>query len=115
MTREPRARTQRAFEREFIQTEALVVELRSSGGRAVAGRSRNLSLTGIFVETEDQVEAGAEVQLFIGSPADAAALRVQARVVHIHPGVGFGAQFLDDNDEARAWVASFIQRVQKKP
>ena len=115
MSRPPKSTSQRAFERELIQTEALVVELRSEGGRAVSGRSRNLSLTGIFVETSEPIEAGAEVQLFVGSPTGAAALRVLARVVHIHPGIGFGAQFLDEDDEARAFVASFIERVQKKP
>jgi PilZ domain-containing protein len=114
MSRPAKPTPQRAFQRELIQTEALVVELREPGGRGVSGRSRNLSLNGIFVETEEQVNIGEELQLFVGSPAGAAALRVMARVVHIHPGVGFGAQFLDDNSESREYVAAFIQRVKKK-
>jgi hypothetical protein len=38
---------------------------------------------------------------------------VYAHVVHVEPGVGFGARFLDDNDEARDVVAQFIQRFRK--
>src|SRR5579859_272436 len=99
----------REFERELVQTETLVVEMRESGGRAVSGQSRNLSLNGIFVETRETVDVGSEVQLFIGSMSSSSALRVVAKVVHVTPGEGFGAQFLDDTDEAREYVAAFIR------
>src|SRR5690349_4052768 len=100
----------REFERELIQTETLVVEVREGGGRAVSGQSRNMSLTGIFVDTKDVPAVGAEVQLFIGSVSSSSALRVMAKVVHTTPGSGFGARFLDDTDEARDYVASFLTR-----
>jgi hypothetical protein len=107
-------RITRDFEREMVRTEALVVELRGSGGRAISGESRNLSLGGIFVETPESIEVGAEVQLFVGSMRSTSALRVFARVVHVVPGVGFGARFLDDTEEGRGYVAAFLDRFRSK-
>jgi Tfp pilus assembly protein PilZ len=108
-------RIPREFERELVQTETLVVEMRDEGGKALSGQSRNLSLNGIFVETREPVTVGAEVQLFIGSMSSSSALRVVATVVHVVPGEGFGAHFLDDTDEARDYVAAFIKRFRKHP
>ncbi|MSP62387.1 MAG: PilZ domain-containing protein [Myxococcales bacterium] len=104
----------RGFDRELLQTETLVVELRESGGRAIQARSRNLSVNGIYVDTPEPPEVGTEVQLFVGSMVNAAALRVVATVVHVEPGVGFGARFLDDDEVAHEFVATFLKRVQKK-
>ncbi len=105
-------RIPREFERELIATETLVVETRDGAGRAVSGQSRNMSLSGIFVETREPPEVGAEVQLFIGAVSSAAALRVMARVVHAGTD-GFGARFLDDTAEARDFVSTFLARFRK--
>jgi len=104
----------REFERELIHTETLVVEMREGGGRALSGVSRNMSLNGIFVETKDVPEVGSEVQLFIGSMSSSSALRVAAHVVHATPGTGFGAHFLDDTEESREYVSSFLNRFRKR-
>jgi hypothetical protein len=105
----------REFERELIQTETLVVEMReSAGGHALSGQSRNMSMSGIFVDVAEPPPTGTEVQLFIGSLSSSSALRATAQVIHVEPGVGFGARFLDDTAEAREYVASFLNRFRKR-
>ncbi len=104
----------REFTRELVQTETLVVELRDTGGRAIAGISRNLSATGIFVETAEAPPAGTEVQMFIGSASSPSALRVTAQVVHVEETSGFGARFLDASEEARECVSGFMNRFRKR-
>jgi hypothetical protein len=107
-------RIPREFERELVHTETLVVEMREQAGRALSGQSRNISLTGIFVEAREPLEVGTEVQLFIGSLSSASALRAMAKVVHVVPGEGFGAHFIDESTEAREFVAAFIKRFRKR-
>jgi hypothetical protein len=103
----------REFDRQLVRTETMVVEMHPEGARSRVGTTRDISLNGVFVESQMELVVGSEVQLFIGSLRTAAALRVYANVVHVEPGVGFGARFLDDNEEARDVVASFIQRFKK--
>jgi len=103
----------RDFEREMVRTETLIVESHPEGMRTVLGTSRNLSKSGIFVESNATVKIGDEVQLFVGSMRSAAALRAVARVVHVEPGVGFGARFIDEDDESRQCVSTFIDRFKK--
>ena len=105
----------RDFSRELVRTETLIVESHPAGVRTVLGTSRNLSKSGIFVESEAVMKIGDEVQLFVGSMRSSAALRAVAKVVHVEPGVGFGAHFIDDDDESRECVAAFIGRFQREP
>jgi hypothetical protein len=102
----------RVFDRELVHTEALVVEMRDAGG-ARLGHSRNLSLSGIFVEVDPAPAVGEEVQLFVGSARSPMALRAIARVVHVAPGLGFGARFTDESPEGREHVANFIKRFRQ--
>ncbi len=113
MSDDPKGAARRDFEREMVRTETLIVESHPEGVRTVLGTSRNLSRSGIFVESSATVKVGDEVQLFVGSMRSAAALRVVARVVHVDAGVGFGAHFVDEDDESRGCVASFIERFKK--
>ena len=71
------------------------------------------SVPGIFVESAATVKIGDEVQLFVGSMRSSAALRTVARVMHVEPGVGFGARFVDEDEESRSCVANFIDRFRK--
>lgn len=104
----------REFERHLVETETLIVELRDGQGRSSSGRTRNMSPGGAYVETDEPPPLGAEVQLFIGSARAAAALRTAATVVHVDAGQGFGAKFLDVDEESRDYVATFIKRFCKK-
>jgi hypothetical protein len=103
----------RDFERELVRTETLIVESHPEGMRTILGTSRNLSKSGIFVESTATIAVGEEVQLFVGSMRSAAALRVLARVVHVEPGVGFGARFVDEDDESHDCVGAFITRFKR--
>ncbi len=113
MSDDPQGAARRLFERELVRTETLIVESHPEGVRTVIGTSRNLSKSGIFVESNATLKIGDEVQLFIGSMRSSAALRAVATVVHVVPGVGFGAHFVDDDDESRDCVTSFISRFKK--
>ena len=113
MSDDPKGDARRDFEREMVRTETLIVESHPEGVRTVLGTSRNLSKSGIFVESSAEVKIGDEVQLFVGSMRSSAALRTVARVMHVEPGVGFGARFIDDDDESRGCVSSFIDRFKK--
>ena len=106
-------KARRDFERELVRTETLIVESHPEGVRTVLGTSRNLSKSGIFVESSSNVKIGDEVQLFVGSMRSAAALRAVAKVMHVEPGVGFGARFIDEDDESRECVAAFIARFKR--
>jgi hypothetical protein len=103
----------REFDRHLVRTETMVVEIHPEGSRTVVGTTRDLSRSGVFVESQIEVAIGTEVQLFIGSMRTAAALRVVACVVHVEPGVGFGARFVDEDDESREVVESFISRFRR--
>jgi hypothetical protein len=102
----------RDFERELVVTETLIVESHPEGVRTVLGTSRNLSKSGIFVESNANLKIGDEVQLFVGSMRSAAALRAVARIVHIDKG-GFGARFVDEDEESRDCVTAFLDRFKK--
>lgn len=114
MTDSSEGAARRAFERELVRTETLIVESHPQGMRTVLGTSRNLSRSGIFVESSAEVKIGDEVQLFVGSMRSAAALRTVARVVHVEPGVGFGAHFVDEDEDSRNCVTAFIDRFKKR-
>ncbi len=111
---QPEGAARREFERELVRTETLIVESHPAGVRTVLGTSRNLSRSGIFVESLAEVKIGDEVQLFVGSMRSAAALRTVAIVMHVEPGVGFGARFLDEDDDSRNCVTAFIDRFKKR-
>ncbi len=113
MSDDSKGEARRDFEREMVRTETLIVESHPEGVRTVLGTSRNLSRSGIFVESTATVKVGDEVQLFVGSMRSAAALRAVARVMHVEPGVGFGARFTDEDDESRGCVSAFIERFKK--
>lgn len=113
MSDEQKGDTKRDFERELVRTETLIVESHPDGARTVLGTSRNLSKSGIFVESTATLQVGDEVQLFVGSMRSSAALRALARVVHVEPGVGFGARFVDEDDESRDCVEAFIERFKR--
>jgi hypothetical protein len=103
-------KSRRKYERKPIRTETLIVEVRAGAGVTLAGRTRNISPSGAFIETTKTLPTGTEIQLFIGSMSSPAALRTVARVVHVEPGIGFGVAFLDVDDESRGYVATFMER-----
>jgi hypothetical protein len=102
-------RDRRLHEREGV--DELVAELHTETERIRLGTVRDLSVSGLFVRTQVRLEEGARVLLFIGSARSSAALRVEARVVHSVPGMGFGAMFLDGNAETRRWIGLVLSEL----
>jgi hypothetical protein len=95
--------------REAIAVEVVAID-RETAGLALVGRSRNLSMSGIFVETRESPAVGTELQIYLGLEKVRAGLRAVGRVVHVAPGVGFGAKFLDESLDGRTFMQRFMQR-----
>ena len=104
----------REFERELIQTEALVVEVREEGGRSVSGKTRNISVGGTFIETSERLTVGTQLQIFVGSARSSLALRAMGEVMHVTP-EGFGLRFIDVDEQSRQYVQSFINHFRHVP
>jgi hypothetical protein len=99
----------RRFQRQL--PEELSAELLGDGVRTPLGPVRDLSVSGIFVRTQVTVAEGARLLLLVGSARSAAAFRVEARVVRLVPGVGFGAMFLNTDDDTRHWIALCLSQL----
>lgn len=62
------------------------------GGDAVLGRSRDISIGGMFIESETPVAFGLELTVVLRLPGTKADTRLPATVRWLGPG-GFGVQF----------------------
>ena len=88
----------RSFARTPLQLHAPVVDTRS--GRFLSGRTRDGSLGGVFVETDELPPVGVLVDVFLGGIGIGP--QMLARVVRAVPGDGFAAAFLGDTSGIRA-------------
>jgi hypothetical protein len=82
----------RVYRRADLQLSTPVLDSRN--GRFFAGRSRNLSRGGIFVEMPNAPPVGAIIDVFIGGVGMGP--QILARIVRVVPGEGFAAQFTSD-------------------
>jgi CheY-like chemotaxis protein len=80
---------------------------------AVEGRSVNVSVRGVLLQTEEPVEIGSKLELTFHLPGDDQEIRAVGKVVREHPwsdGKQVGVEFLilrdDGRDRIRAWVAA---------
>lgn len=72
-------------------------------------RATDLSTGGMYIEMVADFQAGIEFELrFKLTDADQAEIRVGARVLYIHPGIGAGVAFRDlsiqDEEKIQKWV-----------
>ena len=104
----------RRFARALVRTEKLRIGIKTADGRAGDGRSRNISQIGVSVDWKQPLAVGDELELSIGSLTGSSALQLKAKVVHASPS-GFGAQFLEPSDEARAYLRTLIRRLRVDP
>ena len=80
-----------------------------SNGRSDLSRVRNLNLGGIFIETSQQKDLGASVELyFLVSEGQ---IRAKATVRHAEPGHGLGLKFTALNDKDRLQFGALMKRV----
>jgi PilZ domain len=63
-----------------------------SGGASILGRAKDISVGGMYIESETQVTFGTEVSIVLRLPNTKANARLPAIIRWIKPG-GFGVQF----------------------
>jgi type IV pilus assembly protein PilZ len=68
------------------------VTCEASGAPNIGGRAKDISIGGMFIESEAQVTFGVEVSIVLRLPNTKQDLRVPAVIRWIKPG-GFGVQF----------------------
>lgn len=86
---------------------ALDVEV-TAGLMRDSARSFNISGGGIYVEGERPLIPGQTVHIEL--EIDDQPLRLRARVVHVRPLAGFGAEFIDLEHEKRRLIIRFVHR-----
>ncbi len=84
-----------------MQLDTPVLDIRT--GRFLSGRSRDVSLNGVFIETHDHPPVGSLVDVFLGGVGTGA--QVVGRVVRTMPGDGFGVAFTGDASSVRAMLS----------
>jgi hypothetical protein len=89
-------------------TPRLSVSLDASWDRDHPARVSNLSEGGCYLDTVGEVRRGEIVGFRVLLP-DGDFLYVEGEVRHYTPGVGFGVQFLDLNDEQRRNLKRLIR------
>jgi Tfp pilus assembly protein PilZ len=72
-------------------------------------RTMDLSTGGMYIETVADFQTGTEFDLRFKLPgADGEEIRVRARVLYIHPGIGAGVSFLDlsaqNEEKIQKWI-----------
>ena len=85
-----------------------------SAGRVEMARSRDFSVTGVFVETRVPLALGAPVELFLMPPNSSQALRLNGVVARAAPG-GVGIAFLPPAPEAREALERFLASLEPAP
>lgn len=63
-----------------------------SGGASILGRAKDISVGGMYIESETQVSFGTQVSIVLRLPNTKADARLPAVIRWIKPG-GFGVQF----------------------
>jgi len=74
-------------------------------------RCSDISLGGMYLETVHSFPVGSVVTVrFKLRDADEQAIRVKARVLYIHEGMGLGLTFVDLNPQDREQIEQFIEQ-----
>lgn len=88
---------------------SLVTQMRTIvDGETLVGYTRDISTGGVFVETEEPLAKGSEVQLRFRLTPDSPILEVRAAVAYSLPGQGMGLRFLDLPSELRQAIETFV-------
>jgi hypothetical protein len=96
-------------ERQAHGGKAILFLDRSRDKDAFSARSRDISVSGVFLETPAPVQVGEEVDLMLGGRNNRA-LRAAARVVRVSAD-GFGARFLPESGEEQAVLTQFVDSL----
>jgi hypothetical protein len=99
----------RAHPRRPVRASALVLDHDHSEPRVSS--VRNFSVGGIFVECTASISPGEELSLLISDEGGAKVLRVNAVVVRVEAGVGFGARFVARTERGQESIGRFAERL----
>ena len=92
-------------ERKTLKAETLV----GIGNQSVISIARNISRSGVFVESEASVKVGDRIKLFIEDKASSTILWVIGEIVRVQAGIGFGARFAIDDPAVREDFARSVR------
>jgi uncharacterized protein (TIGR02266 family) len=96
-------------DRRTAKRVSLVTQIRTTvGGETLVGYSKDISTGGVFVETEEPPEKGAEVTLRFRLSEDSPILEVRAAVAYRMSGEGMGLRFLDPPPELLRAIEQFV-------
>lgn len=96
-------------ERRASKRVSFVTQIRTAvGGKMLVGYSKNISTGGIFIETEDPAEKGAELSLRFKLAPESGILETRAVVAYAVPGEGMGLRFLDVSPVVREQIEAFV-------
>lgn len=97
------------IERRTARRVSLVTQIRTLvGGQTLVGYSKDISTGGVFIETEDPPEKGAEVTLRFRLTPESPILEARATVAYSISGEGMGLRFLDPPAELIRAIESFV-------
>lgn len=98
-------------ERRTTRRVSLVTQMRTVvGGQALVGYTRDISLGGVFVDTETPPERGTEVTLRFKLTPEGPIQEARATVVYSLEGEGMGLRFWDLPGEVRQAIQEFIEQ-----
>lgn len=98
-------------DRRAAKRVSLVTQMRTSvNGETLVGYTRDISIGGVFVETEQPPSKGTEVTLRFKLSENSPILEARAVVAYSLPGEGMGLRFLDPPAELRRLLAVFVEQ-----
>jgi len=84
-------------------------------GVAGAGITRDISTGGVFIECRGCFDLGSMVEVSFQLPGSEEPIQAMIWVAWEKKGEGFGAQFLNLNDEARVEIEDYVTRALIRP
>jgi hypothetical protein len=77
-------------------------------GRVMEVHSENISSSGLLVRCDDPFPQDSDISVSFTLPDTISAIRLQARVAHVVPGVFMGLEFLEVPAESRGPIDSYV-------
>ena len=94
----------------------LLTQVEAQGGQAgTLGRTSDISVGGLLIETPDTLEIGATVVVRFFVPPEKTPIEAAGRVVRCEPGKCMAVAFLGLPDAHRRRIVDYIQKIQGEP
>jgi len=94
----------------------LLTQVEAQGGQgATLGRTSDISVGGLLIETPDTLDVGATVLVRFFVPPEKAPVEAAGRVVRSEPGKSMAIAFLGLPDAHRERIVDYIKKIQGEP